>query len=231
MSSLGVMALILNLVVVAVSVSVAIAEAQVIPPPAKPTPTPGAYPPALIKGLQDEISARDAKHLPNVIPAELVGPLDFRVAKCSPTVQVVNIKSCKTSTCWDEVPLMGLSSAVQNIVHGLNPQGNCAFSIHTTRYFIPKNKLSEFAELYRLGVFWNPNFQVQIPAGNDSKKLVTSFRIANQNCGIDLSYSKGKLVAATLQRGAPALCTEKNVTLPYQLETLGLKLALPSAAH
>ena len=206
-------------------------HAQLARPPAKPTPAIGAYPVALIKGLKDEVAARDSKHLPNVLPAELVGPLNFRVPKCLSVVQVANIKSCKPSTCWDEVPLMGLNSAVQNIVHGLNPEGNCAFSIHTARFFIPKNKLSEFAELYRLGIFWNPNFQAHIAAGKGVNKLVTSFRILNQNCGIDLTYDKGKLGSAALQRGAAPICTEKNVMLPYQLEKQGLYLALPMASH
>jgi hypothetical protein len=212
-------------------VVVSVVQAQLGRAPAKPKPAMGAYPPTLIKGLKDEIAARDAKHLPNVIPAELVGPLGFRVPKCSPAVQVANIKACKASTCWDAVPLMGLNSAVQNIVHGVNPQGNCSFSIHTARYFVPKNKLSDFAELYRLGVFWNPNFQAHIAASNGMKKLVTSLRILNQNCGIDLTYDKGKLVSATLQRSAPAICTEKKVTLPYLLEKQGLFVALPSASH
>lgn len=197
----------------------------------KPTPTMGAYPPTLIEGLKEELAIRDTKHLPNVIPVELISALGFRVPKCSPVIHVANIKSCKPSTCWDEVPLMGLRSAVQNIVHGFNPQGNCAFSIHTARFFVPKNKLSEFAELYRLGVFWNPNFQAHIAASKGMSRLVTSFRILNQNCGIDLQYDKTKLVSAALQRGAPAICAEKNVTLPYQLEKQGLTLVLPSASH
>lgn len=191
----------------------------------------GGYPPTLIKGLKDEIAARTKNNLPNVVPVELVAPLGFQVPKCNAAAQVANLRSCKVSTCWDEVTLMEVPAAVQNIVHGINKQGNCAFSIHTARYFVPNRKLAEFAELYRLGVFWNPNFQAHIAARNGATKLVTSFRIGNQDCGIDLIYRKSKLVSVTLQSSAAPICREKNVTLPYLLEKQGLYLALPSASR
>lgn len=187
--------------------------------------------PKKIELLKKKIEEYQQKQIPLMIPSFFKEVLTINIPICDSKLFRENLEKCSYYTCLEEQNVMGMMKInSQKIIHGFNKQGNCAFSMPTVRYYVPKVHLLDFSKL----MFAKTGITGSFSAGAETQKYQEELTIDGLNCVIDVelkhTYSKTiafeiestKVVSYKTSAKSPKECKNMNITLLYELKKQGL---------